>query len=428
MLIRSDVVLAGEALRPILRGAVRTEGSRILAVGTQTALGVLPGEVVIDLPGCVLSPGLINAHTHLDYTRVAGRVPMSARGNFVGWLKALNACKSDWSTDDYVASIERGFEMLLAGGTTSAANIVATPEVLARVVPRSPLRIWWFFELVDIRSRLAMEESLAAALSFFDSLQDDPEPEALSRFGLSPHAPYTASVDLYRLAQRCAGQCNAPITTHLAESREESEMFRHAQGPLYDLAASLGRANGDCGHGSPVSHLAEHGALPEKCMAVHLNYIQEYDWPLLRRHGVIAVHCPRSHAYFGHAPFPLERMRAEGIPICLGTDSLASNDRLDMRAEIRQAQPEHPDLTPAEWLRMVTVVPARALGQAGQLGEISTGAFADLVAFRLPEGLAEQLDSATLGDVQQAIIDSTDAPEWISIAGQPVEPALSVVG
>jgi cytosine/adenosine deaminase-related metal-dependent hydrolase len=175
-------------------------------------------------------------------------------------------------------------------------------------------------------------------------------------------------------------------TTHIAESVEEHEMFSHARGPLYDFLSEMGRDNSDCGQGSALSHLVEHGVIGSNWIIAHLNYLQDYDYELIAQTGVSVVHCPKCHAYFGHAPFPLKELRDRDVNICLGTDSLASNNALDMRSEMREVQQVH-GLTDRDVLEMSTLCGARALAQAGKLGELSSGSIADLVAFPYPDSM-----------------------------------------
>jgi len=415
MLYRADMVIGGKG-EPIPHGAVRIAGNRILAVGPAADLPQLAGEPVVSLPGQVLSPGFINAHCHLDYSRMRGLIP---RSSFTKWISSINAHKRCFSDDDFIEAIRHGFELLVASGTTTVANIESFPELLPRLAP-PPIRTWWFLELNDLRIRPDTEERTLGVLSFFHN-----RPGWLGGFGLSPHAPYSSSIDLYRLARRCSEHFHMPFTTHIAESREENEMFLYGAGPLYEMMEKLGRDNSDCGHGSSLSHLVEHEVLTRDCLAVHLNYLQEYDWDLLKRSGASVVYCPKSHAYFGYAGFQLRRMRQEGINVCLGTDSLASNTSLDLRSEARLALANHGDpaddeaepgredretLSPRDAWKMMTLHPAKALGQEGRLGELSPGALADLVAFPLLPGKKN--------DPFLSLIEGTDAPTCFVIDGR----------
>lgn len=371
MLYLADLVLPMSS-PPLERGAVRVDGGKVVAVGRATDLQPLPGEEVRDLGASTLLPGLINAHCHLDYTKFKGAI--APKSSFTEWIKNINALRRSFNSEDYLESIAEGFQLLAQNGTTTVANIESMPELLPQL-PVPPLRTWWFLELIDVRTRIDQDETLLGAMSFFEH-----HPEWLGGFGLSPHAPYTASVDLYRLARTCGEKYGMLCTTHIAESVEEHEMFSHAKGALHDFMASLGRDNSDCGHGSALSHLVEHGVIGKNCIIAHLNYLQDYDYELLASTGASVVHCPKCHTYFGHAPFPLKALREYGINVCLGTDSLASNNSLDLRSEMREVQEFH-DLSNQDVVEMATLHGARALGMAGKLGQISPGSVADLVAF-----------------------------------------------
>ncbi len=400
MLYRADTVLPIVAA-PIPNGAVRIEHERIVALGPAGELPPLPGERVTELGACTLLPGLINGHCHLDYTHFRGAI--SSGHSFTEWIKNINALRRSFGPADFIESIAEGFALLEAGGTTTVANIESLPELLP-LLPVPPLRTWWFLELIDVRQRLNSEETLLGALSFFEQ-----HPEWLGGFGLSPHAPYTASVDLYRLARACGDSHRMLATTHIAESVEEHEMFTHARGPLFDFLAEMGRDNSDCGQGSALSHLVEHGVIGPNWIIAHLNYLQDYDYELVAKSGVSVVHCPKCHAYFGHARFPLRELRNRGVNICLGTDSLASNNGLDMRSEMREVAQVH-GLSDREALEMATMNGARALSQAGQIGELSPGALADLVAFPYPE--------STLNDPYRRVIQSHAPPRLLVVNGR----------
>jgi cytosine/adenosine deaminase-related metal-dependent hydrolase len=119
----------------------------------------------------------------------------------------------------------------------------------------------------------------------------------------------------------------------------------------------------------------------ERWVVAHLNELTVGDFELLASVPTFhIVHCPRSHAYFGHAPFAFETLRALGFTISLGTDSLASNDALSLLAELRHFRHAHPSVSPHELLGMVTINPAAALRQADSLGRIRRGFLADLIA------------------------------------------------
>jgi len=156
-------------------------------------------------------------------------------------------------------------------------------------------------------------------------------------------------------------------------------MFVHRRGPLHDWLQSQ-RDMSDCGRGSPVQHLERCGYLSENLLAIHVNYLGPDDAAILAKREVSVVHCPRSHAYFGHAPFPDRELSDARINICLGTDSLASIlksgrqlPELSMFAEMQLFAKTQPATSPTAVLRMATTNAAAALGCQGVLGELSPG-------------------------------------------------------
>ena len=384
---------------PIENGMVGIENGKIAFVGKWD------GCEADDLGEVVLMPGLINAHCHLDYTVMRGAI--FSRASFTQWVRRLNELKRILSDADYLESIRSGFQELLRQGTTSVFNVESFPGLLSHM-PSPPIRTWWFPEVMDVRKRTPAEDVVEEALGRFDERSGWP-----GGFGLSPHAPYTTSPDLYRRAKACSEKFRLPFMTHLAESDEEFAMFRHARGPLYEFLKSLGRRMSDTGSRSPVAHLLAAEALPDGALLTHMNFLEEDDWTLLRGKNFSIVHCPCCHEYFERAPFPMERFLREGFNLCLGTDSLASNRSLNMFAEMRCAARRHPDVTPETLLKMVTLHPAKAIGLGGKLGEISAGAAADLIA--LPH-------VGSLKNLPEAILNHRGQLDWTLVAGKRIRP------
>jgi len=381
MIIRAGTVVTMDG-PPIENGAVAVSGSRITNVGKFSEISATnSGEQIVDLGEQALLPGLINAHCHLDYTCLRGKIPPPK--SFTEWIQAINAEKANLSPENYIGSINDGFAEATRFGTTTIANLTAFPELVSRI--QAPIRAWWFAELIDVRDPSRANEIVDAAVETLKSAE---------HWGLAPHAPFTASANLYRRCEEVARLENALLTTHLAESSEEMSMFRDASGTLYDFLKEIGRDMSDCGVQTPVARFLEilgRGGSPNRPRAievnrpyllVHLNELGESDFDLLGRAArkFSIVHCPRSHAYFGHSPFQFHKLRKAGLNICLGTDSLASNDDLSLFAEMRAFQKEFPKLPPDEIFRMVTLNPALALAKPHVLGRIGKNCWADLIA------------------------------------------------
>jgi cytosine/adenosine deaminase-related metal-dependent hydrolase len=241
---------------------------------------------------------------------------------------------------------------------------------------QSPIRIWWFAELIDVRSPERAKEIVDLAIESLKPAENQ---------GLAPHALFTASSSLYRRCEEVARGQGILLTTHLAESREEMEMFRDGSGRLSEFMKSIGRPMDDCGHETPLEKFVAHrggASLPAQWIVAHLNELAESDFKLLKEltSKFHIVHSPRSHDYFGHTRFPFERLRTLGFNICLGTDSLASNQSLSLFAEMRAFQRSEPGISPEKILEMVTVNGAWALRQRNTLARIRPGFRADLIS------------------------------------------------
>ena len=399
MIVRARVVVTMDGA-PIENGAVAITGNRIVEVGKFSDVSVRNSGETVDLGEQALLPGLINSHCHLDYTCLRGKI--AAPNSFTDWIHAINAEKGNLKPENYVASIKKGFSEAKKFGTTTIANLTAFPELISKI--ESPVRTWWFAELIDVRNPGHAKELVRAVVEY---LQSSPH------WGLAPHSPFTASADLLRQCEETAGE-KVLLTIHLAESREEAEMFRDGKGRLYDFLKSIGRLMTDCGNKTPVEKFISETRRRD-WMLVHLNEIAETDFDLLTqsKSEMSVVHCPRSHRYFGHSPFQMDRLRRLGLNVCLGTDSLASNDDLSLFAEMRQVQRTFPETPPEKILAMVTVNGALALRQQRTLGRIQPGLLADLVA----------VPCAGSADPLEEIIAFDGPVAWSMIDGEAQTPA-----
>ena len=379
MILRARVVLP-VSRPPIENGAVIVSGNRIRYVGSWRDLRARATGEIVDLGEVILLPGLVNAHCHLDYTDMAGLLPPPK--TFTDWIHLMISAKAQWGYAEYARSWLNGARMLLQTGTTTVADIEVVPDLLPEVWDATPLRIFSFLEMTGIRARREPLAVLREAIEKIESLA-----HKRSRLSLSPHAPYSTLPELLRLSASEARKRRLRLTTHVAESAQEFEMFVHSSGAMHTWLKRNERDMSDCGLGSPVEHLARNGVLGKNLLAVHANYLGPKDAELLARRKVSVVHCPRSHFYFRHRPFPLGRLLKAKVNVCLGTDSLATvykerreKVELNLFEEMRALAAGHPGLTPKKILQMATVNGAKALGMAGRIGQLSSKAFADLVA------------------------------------------------
>ena len=188
-----------------------------------------------------------------------------------------------------------------------------------------------------------------------------------------------------------------PLTVHLLESFDEP------------------RLRPWCDPKEAVRILDGHGLLDAGMLGVHVNYPADEDVALLAERGASVVHCPGSHRFFGYDAFPAEDLRESGVPICLGTDSLASNEGLNMFRELRLFLEEHPAFTAQEALRMATTAPARFLGLDGRLGVLEAGALADMIA--VPTGAAGARPCPVDEACANVVRHEGETP-WVMIGGR----------
>ena len=406
MILRAKIILPLTA-PPIEDGAVFVAGHRIRAVAPWKNLRPHLRAKVLDLGDVIVLPGLVNAHCHLDYTDMAGQLPPAK--TFTDWIAAITAAKTAWGYSDYARSWLHGAHQLLKTGTTTVGDIEMMPDLLPEVWDATPLRVFSFLEMTGIRARRVPGEILREAVEKIDTLR-----HPRHRAWLSPHAPYSTLPELLQRTARLAQKRKWRVSIHVAESTQEFEMFQHARGEMHDWLKRNARDNSDCGRGSPVAHLARQKLLGENVLAIHANCLARGDATLLAKTKTHVVHCPRSHDYFKHPPFERARLANAGVNICLGTDSLATTRKtgkqkpeLDLFAEMRALADKDKTISPAEVLELATVNGARALGLTGKAGELSRGAFADLIAIPFAGKLAQVHDAVLqhAGNVAASMIE-----------------------
>ncbi len=406
-ILRARVVLPVSS-RPIDNGAVFVSGDRIAAVGAFGDIDAPANTPVQDLGEVVLMPGLVNAHCHLEYTGMAGLTP--AGDTFADWLRRIIRLKASWTRDQFLQSWRDGAVMLLKSGTTSVGDIVSDHSLLAEVWDDAPLRVTPFLELTGLLGGRPAGEILDSAMRTVDSLCPDGD-----EIGLSPHSLYSTARGLSAMTAGKAAEEGLSTTMHLAESDEEFEMFENGGGALHDWLREIGRDMSDCGGRSPVEAAQDLGLLKPDFLAAHVNRLVRRDAGLLAASVSRVVHCPGSHVFFSHSPFPYHELVKAGVKVCLGTDSLASVDgdgdrppRLNLFDEMRRFAAAFPDVAPEEIVRMGTMNGAYALGVGRVVGELGRGSAADCIAVT-HEGALEA--------AHEAVVHQTDRPERVMVAG-----------
>jgi cytosine/adenosine deaminase-related metal-dependent hydrolase len=355
---------------PIPDGAVAIDDrGDITGVGPSSELG--RGE---HFPGSVIFPGFVNAHTHLEYSTYAG---FGDGLDFPTWIALHIERKGRIDLEGMEAIARLGaFECLRSGVTTvgDCSFIGAAATACADTGLRGIVYLEVFGETdAQIAERFEPMRQRVA-----DSLSAD------VRLGISPHAPYTCTTDLYRASD----ELGLPVATHLAESEAETEFLTRGTGPWEAFADWLVTPPGTTG----IRMLEEAGLLGPHVLAAHCVQADEEEIRILAARDVAVAHCSRSNALLGCGVAPLRQLREAGIRVCIATDSPASTPSFDMFDEMRQAiaaaraRERRPDaLTAADALELATLGGARALGLESSLGSLVPGKRADLVVLSLAD-------------------------------------------
>lgn len=382
MIVVEGAWLLTMADAPLRGGRLAIEAGRIVAAGAELA----GREPDLRLPRAILMPGLVNAHTHLELSYLAGAAPPAEA--FLPWVQTLLAerAKVDEAVSPAVeAAAISAARSLRATGTCAVgdvSNTLRTPAVMAQ----SGLAGVVFHELLgfaagDRRSDVREARRRVDAVAV---------PEV--SVSLAPHAPYSVSPELFAaIREDLTAHPGAVSTVHVAEGREEVELLRTGRGPWRPVLERIGVWNPDW-HApgtSPIAYLDDLGVFDGRTLAVHAVQADGSDLARLRSSGTTLVSCPRSNRWVGAGAPPLDAFYASHVPVAFGTDSLASCPDLNLFAELAEARRLAPKV-PARWLlESATAVGAAALGLGGLLGTLEAGKRAAVLAVQAPAELAD---------------------------------------
>ncbi len=359
MAVSADWVLPVDG--PPLRNAlVAWDDGRIVQV--------TPGRADRHFEGAVILPGLVNAHSHLEYAVYAG---FGDGRPFGDWLGVHISRKRALVHEEMVAIARRGAADSLAAGITTTADY-SFSGASATAATELGLRAIVYLEVFG-------QDADDARRQFEDTRLRATESD-LVRIGISPHAPYTCSLEVYRWSL----SLGIPVGTHLAESAGENDWLTSGTGPLTPSRSLLVEPTGL----RAVETLAD--VLGPNLLCAHCVHLAGDEIALLANLDVPVAHCPRSNALLGCGAAPLAGLRAAGIRVGLGTDSPASTPSFDAWEELRtavymsRARELRPDaLSAGDALRLATLDAARALGLAGEVGSLTPGKRADLTVLSL---------------------------------------------
>jgi 5-methylthioadenosine/S-adenosylhomocysteine deaminase len=330
---------------------------------------------VRELPGRLLTPGLVNAHGHAAMTLFRG---MADDLPLTDWLQQhIWPAEAKWVDEQFILDgTELAIAEQLKGGITCFSDMYFFPEVASEMVHKSGIRAQITIPVLDfpIPGARDADEALRKGLALFDDLKHHPRLSVA--FG--PHAPYTVSDDKLENIRLLAAELDAGIHMHVHET-------------AFEVQQSLQQ------HGErPLARLARLGLLGPRFQAVHMTQIDDEDLALLVASNSSVIHCPESNLKLACGFCPVEQLWQAGVNVAIGTDGAASNNDLDLLGETRTAAllakavaGSASALDAHRALRMATLNGARALGLDEQIGSLEVGKAADLAVFNL-SGLAQQ--------------------------------------
>ncbi|KTB54608.1 MULTISPECIES: TRZ/ATZ family hydrolase [Pseudomonas] len=348
---------------------------RIAFIGPRAAALKLTASEVRELPGMLLSPGLINAHGHAAmslFRGLADDLPLMT------WLeKHIWPAEAKWVDEAFVRDgTDLAIAEQLKGGITCFSDMYFYPKVASDCVHNSGMRAQIALPILDfpIPGASSADEAIRQGVELFGDLKHHPR----IKITFGPHAPYTVSDANLEKIRVIAEELDAAIHMHVHETAFEVQQAVDKTGER------------------PLARLGRLGLLGPRFQAVHMTQISEDDLALLVESNTSVIHCPESNLKLASGFCPVERLWQAGVNVAIGTDGAASNNDLDLLGETRTAamlakavSGSATALDAHRTLRMATLNGARAMGLDSEIGSLEVGKAADIVAFDL-SGLAQQ--------------------------------------
>ena len=349
---------------------------------------------IVNLPNCILTPGLFNLHTHLDYSQAPA---IAENISLFTWMAQLVASTRSWSHEDFARSAQAGAKAAALAGTTYLVDSSYSGQA-AEAIAQIGLKGLVGLELFGLDGSIA-EQIFALWQRRYQSLISTAS-GALTRaiasgqvaITIAPHAPYTVAPALWAKAKEWGASQGQMITAHLAESKEEADWIFSQCPALDDYLAKVMPANQNKPFNTllneltwrsqsrtPTQHLKHFDLIDDNLIAAHCIELNQEDKQIFAECGARAALCRRSNRRLLTGPVAMDKF-GDGIRFGLGSDSLASNSDLSM---LKEAASWLAHLSAVEALSLITIKAAEAVNMAEKTGSIAVGKAADLAAFPL---------------------------------------------
>lgn len=385
-LLLAKIIITNDR-EPIVNGALLLNDSQIIEVGKKEDFGNLkPDLEVIDHGESLICPGLINLHCHLLYSKAD---QIDGSNGLFPWIKSLIDKTSKWTEKDYINSINYGIDRALSSGTTyivenTPSHLSASELSKSNLKSMIGIEIFGSEELDAKKIFLEAQENLSTLERQFKNID----------FTFSPHAPYDVSVQLWKELILWSQKYKKPLLTHLEESPEERLWWEEKSGLAINLWKKINKLEPKLKYwkkyNSGIDFLYKNKLLNENFIATHLSQASKEDLKKLNEHNVKLVHCPRSNFYLNNGTANLQFWNKMSFLWGIGTDSIASNNNIDLLEEIKFAINQQNivynyKLSAKDAFKSITSNAARVISKDSELGQIKKGYLADFLVYDLQD-------------------------------------------
>lgn len=368
---------------PIANGLITVDQHQVLSVGENLSDGS-----PIELPNTVITPGLVNAHTHLEFSGIEKSLGKQGM-EFTDWIPEAVAYRRGFE-DQWIKSrsqfIDKGLVESAKSSVAAVGDISTSPVQVSDYQNSSTPQVVSFLELIG-RDLNQTEQLVTTAEQHVQQCRSSNVVP-----GISPHAPYTVHPQVVQQVASLSRKHRFPVAMHLAESKAELQLIEKHTGPFREMLEQFGVWNNVAPpKGTQILDYLKWLSDSHHTLVIHGNYLREKEIKFLAEQAgkMTVVYCPRTHAYFNHAPHPLPELLEQQIPVAIGTDSKASTPDLALWRDVQTAAETFPLIAASQFLEMVTINAAKALGIENQFGTLATGTSSACCQFQLQQPVAQ---------------------------------------
>ena len=387
-LYRASFVLTFDTLLPLIKeGGILVSNSKIIEIGFFFSLSKKYPEAIVDESADVLMPGLTNNHCHLE-------LPLNTslsnfKNQFIPWIQQLQSQTKNYTKIQWNENLKIATQTAIQNGTTHLIDVGNSGHNLSRF-SKFKLPGIYYWEAIGIHPK----KGLKYFKQYEKNLQQFVSSSSQIKNSISAHAPFSCSLELLKKIIFYNQKKNFPFVMHLAESEQEELFFKNLSGELFDFCQKIEPSLTQWfnSKSNVFDYLRNNRCFSKNSVMVHCNTLTENIAQYFSKHHISIVHCPKSHDFFDHPRFPYELCQKYNLNVLLGTDSLSSNDDLNLFSEMRYFHTRYPQVALFDTFKMVTTNSASAWPQLNCSGQIKKGDDANFIGLKLGDK-AQDLES-----------------------------------